>query len=341
MNIYITLDYELFLGTNSGTIDNCLIRPMDAFLSILDKYQIKCTIFVDAAFLLRLKELSDSDILKEEYDKIVNHILLLHTEGHDIQLHFHPQWLYSSWKDGQWLMDRDHFKLSDMDEIFAFESFQKGCLFLESILKKKIIAFRAGGFSLATFNRYIELLENNGIKIDSSVCKGAYFKSKYQSYDYRNMPSKSIYRFSNSLISEDVYGQFIEAPVTTIRYNGLLAALRRKIYREKRQISQYGDGIVTNNSKSGSYSVIKKIISNLISQRHLITASIDGINSIFLPMIYSNLKNKGCEHMIILGHPKLFSNVTLQNTEEFIKKNISKMSFSTIDHLISQEDNYA
>ncbi len=29
MNVYFTLDYELFLGEKTGTPENCLIRPMD------------------------------------------------------------------------------------------------------------------------------------------------------------------------------------------------------------------------------------------------------------------------------------------------------------------------
>ena len=32
MNILLTLDYELFLGAKTGSIENCLIRPLEAYL---------------------------------------------------------------------------------------------------------------------------------------------------------------------------------------------------------------------------------------------------------------------------------------------------------------------
>lgn len=52
MNVFFTIDYELFLGGNTGTVRNCLIRPLNALTELLDKYQIKLTLFVDAAYLL-------------------------------------------------------------------------------------------------------------------------------------------------------------------------------------------------------------------------------------------------------------------------------------------------
>jgi hypothetical protein len=339
MNIFITLDYELFLGVNPGTIDNCIIRPMNDFLTLLDKYQIKCTIFVDTAFLLRLKELGSNNIaLKNEYERIASHILLLHTKGHDIQLHFHPQWFYSSWENGKWLMDLDHFKLSDMDERHAFEVFYNARLLLQSITGKRFSAFRAGGFSLTAFN-YIDLFKKNNIKIDSSVLGNSHFKSKLQCYDYRSIPAKSIYKFSTDITIEDSSGEFIEIPVTTIK-EGLFIYCIRKIYK-KHHIPIYGDGIMTNtNKKNRSFiDIIQKILK--IGRYALVVASIDGINAVFLPLIYAKLKNKDYKNMIVIGHPKFFSKLTFEKTEEFIKKNMSNISFLTISHLLEEEDNHA
>ena len=46
MNVFFTIDYELFLGGNTGTVRNCLIRPLNALTELLDKYQIKLTLFM-------------------------------------------------------------------------------------------------------------------------------------------------------------------------------------------------------------------------------------------------------------------------------------------------------
>lgn len=68
-------------------------------------------------------------------------------------MHFHPQWLYSEYNDGMWKMDFDHYKLSDMSTDFLTLTFSNAKLLLESIIEK-VIAFRAGGYSLSAFWNY-------------------------------------------------------------------------------------------------------------------------------------------------------------------------------------------
>lgn len=51
MNVFITIDYELFMGKISGSVEKCLITPMDNFTGMLDNYGIKllfcrCRIFI-------------------------------------------------------------------------------------------------------------------------------------------------------------------------------------------------------------------------------------------------------------------------------------------------------
>ena len=44
---------------------------------------------------------------------------------------------------------------------------------LEEIVDSKVIGFRAGGYSIQNFNLFADLLNSNGIKIDSSVLSRA------------------------------------------------------------------------------------------------------------------------------------------------------------------------
>ena len=109
MDLFITLDYELFMGKKTGSVESCLLSPMNSFISMLDRYGIKATIFVDAAYLLRLSELKDKhDKLKSDFELISDHLKCLEQDGHDIQLHFHPQWIYSDYDSKQWIMDFEH-----------------------------------------------------------------------------------------------------------------------------------------------------------------------------------------------------------------------------------------
>ena len=47
MNIYITLDYELFLGPKTGSVDKCLIEPTYNLCKVVSKHGSKMVFFID------------------------------------------------------------------------------------------------------------------------------------------------------------------------------------------------------------------------------------------------------------------------------------------------------
>ena len=334
MDLFITLDYELFVGKKTGSVESCLLSPMNSFISMLDRYGIKATIFVDAAYLLRLSELKDKhDKLKSDFELISDHLKCLEQAGHDIQLHFHPQWIYSDYDSKQWIMDFEHYKLSDLPENVLRTSFYSARLLLEEIIGKKIIAFRAGGYSLPTYSGYIDLFKLNGIKIDSSVLRGAYVDSKYQKYDYRNIPKASIYNFNNSLFIEDNKGEFCECSISTVAYQGFVYwLLKRRLSSIYHPTIQYGDGYGIGISGSRLKRLVKRI--KILFQNKIVSASIDGFMSTMLLDIYSiHKKQVSCNGFVIIGHPKNFSNVSIRNVEEFILKVRDEDTFLTFSSM--------
>lgn len=331
MDLFITIDYELFMGKKTGCVESCLLSPMSSFISMLDRYGIKATIFVDAAYLLRLNELKDKyHNLKTDFELISDHLRDLEQDGHDIELHFHPQWIYSDYDSKQWIMDFEHYKLSDLPENILNASFNSAKLLLEEIVGKKVIAFRAGGYSLPTYSGYIDLFKSNGIKIDSSVLRGACVNSKYQKYDYRNIPQDSIYNFSNSLFVEDNKGQFCECSISTVAYQGFTYwLLKRKLSSNYNPTIRYGDGYGIGTSGSRLEQIIKRI--KMLFQNKIVSASIDGFMSNMLLDIYSiHKKQTSCNGFVIIGHPKNFSNASIDNVEKFILKVHAEDSFLTI-----------
>ncbi len=56
MNIFLTYDYELFFGEESGSVDKCMIEPTNELLKIAKEFNIKMTFFVDIGYLIKLKE---------------------------------------------------------------------------------------------------------------------------------------------------------------------------------------------------------------------------------------------------------------------------------------------
>lgn len=333
MNIYITLDYELFFGDITGTPENCLIRPMDDLLISIEKYNIKLIIFVDAAYLLRMNQLKDVySQINKDYKLVTNHIIDLKEKGHDIQLHFHPQWLYSNWneKENRWILDFNHYKLSDMDLEFAYQSFSDAKNILDTLIQEKTNAFRAGGYSLETFKDYIRLFKLNGITVDSSVFRGAKMQSDFLLYDYRKIPSKIIYNFSDSIKKENENGEFKELSINSCKWNPIyyLFVIRPKLFDYNPKII-YKDGIpIVRKIKISYLSKLKKLFEIKIFQ-----ACIDGPMSNALDIVYNCVVKQNIKDFVLIGHPKNFSDQSINNLVNFISKTYKKNKFQTSKNL--------
>ena len=331
MNIYITLDYELYMGKETGTVSNCLITPISYLMEMLDRYEIKAVIFVDAAYLLRLYQLRDnSSFIAQDFYDICIHLKQLSASGHNIELHFHPQWLYSDFDNTQrkWIVDFEHYKLSDMSDEDVFKYFKQAKRLLDSIISRKTTVFRAGGYSLNSFRNYIKLFRDNGITIDSSVCGKKREKGKFQSYDYSNTPNKSKWQFSKDVCQSDDNGAFEEIPISSIKMMSLIYLTRKKIISMKHPNNiKWGDGKSIDSMES-SYNKLFKKIRELFSCIN-VRACFDGYMGEFIPIIYDQLYKEGKQEMVIIGHPKGISQESISVLESFIKNTMCNNSYRT------------
>lgn len=339
MDVIITLDYELFLGEKTGSVENCLIKPMSDLCKIADKYGFKYVIFADAAYLLRLTQLKGKDTFLDEcYEKTANNLRMLSEKGHEIELHFHPQWLYSKW-DGNsktWEMDRTHYKLSDMpaeDLNLYFPSAKK---LLEHIIgdDKKIIAFRAGGFCLSPFSPFEKMFDENEIFIDSSVARKSFVKSSVHRYDYRHIPKDIVYSFKEDICKKDTSGKRIEVSISSNKWRSLtyMLKIRKKLQSFKPNFA-YRDGasIVDHPNRSTINKRLRKLFTSYTA-----LASIDTETSMLLFEIFEKAKSHSEQTFVAIGHPKNVTDLSLHNFEEFIAKVYKDNRIITITEL--QED---
>ncbi|MDY4812763.1 MAG: hypothetical protein SO152_02790 [Ruminococcus sp.] len=333
MDIYITLDYELFLGEACGTPENCLIKPMDRLCRIADEFHFKYIIFVDASYLLRMHQLRNQypEVL-EEFNLVANHVKKLANEGHDIQLHFHPQWLYSAWggNEKRWLLDRTHYKLSDMPYEDVAKYLPEAKDLLDSIIGYKTTAYRAGGFCLDSFERYRDLFLQLGLVIDSSVARGQFVKSPIHYYDYRNVPKKQIYYFNTSIKKEVIDGPFKELSISSTQWNPFYFAFkirnRRMAFEE---IEATADGRGISDGKILYWERIKKMFRPSVA-----TVSIDGGETVLLGIHLLEHVKRGEKEMIIIGHPKFVSKSSADNIFAFLKQNQNILTIKTTCDLL-------
>ena len=335
MNIYLTLDYELFLGANTGTPENCLIRPMEALCDAVEEYGVHFTLFVDAAYLLRLTQLMpNSKQLQHDYNLVSANIISLQKRGHDIQLHFHPQWLYSEWNDDskEWQLDYTHYKLSDMDRAFAFESFSSAKALLESIIEKKVVAFRAGGYCLESFGDYIDLFRDNGILIDSSVVLGRYNLAGLHYYDYRQIkPKRQVYHFNASVREEIEDGVFSEYPLSFCKWNPFYYHFKMKpLKRTYSSTISYGDGSSIGHLERKNNQVNKRNKVMLFLSPNTATAGSSGSASVFMNEYYKYAVKHKWTDLVIIGHPKEETDCSIKNLKNFIGKVYKEASFKRI-----------
>lgn len=340
MDTYITYDYELCMGAKTGTPEGCLVEPMKALTRMFDRYHIKTTIFVDAAYLLKMDELRHQyEQVEKDFQTVINHVKELSEAGHSIQLHYHPQWLYAKYIDRKWSLDNDHYKLSDLPLEVQKQEIEKAILFLNNLTGKQVCAFRAGGFSIENFVDIADIFNKYGVMYDMSVLRGAKVESKYQTYDYTKVPKTTHYHFSDKVSREDTTGKFVEFPIAVKPLNSIVYFIKRNLFRHlflrnlKRNFSpeRWNDGIGVGHSGSKSSIMLQKV-KRLLSTSPLY-ASADGSLVLFLPEVYKYSKqNYIGSDFVIIGHPKIASPLTIHLLENFIVNHQNEIQFKTIDN---------
>jgi len=324
MNIYITLDYELFFGTNSGSVKHCIIKPTEALLKIVDPHNIKLVFFVDVGYLAQLeKQKEDYPELEEDYKTITKQIRHLANHGHGIDLHIHPHWEDSYYDGSKWVFDTTRYKLSDFNEDEVVDIITCYNDTLKRISGKAPKAFRAGGWSAQPFKSIKNGLEKNNVFIESSVFPKGYYSSDNQSFDFRGVSQYNTkYSFSEDLTIEDAQGDFTEIPISSYKVSPFFfwKFAFKKLQKQKRNIS-YGDGsaiTLKNNEK----------IRLMTSYSHSVV-SIDGYKASYIENAFNKyIKNtKSNDNFVLIGHPKAFTEYSLSKVAEFILKYKNEHSF--------------
>lgn len=325
MNIYITLDYELFFGNNSGSVDRCIIIPTEKLLKIVDPYGIKFVCFVDAGYLIQMeKQMNHYPQLKSDYNKVCSQLRFLSDNGHGIELHVHPHWEDSFFDGEKWVFDTSRYKLANYSETEIFDIVTRYTNVLKSITGKAPVAYRAGGWSAQPFLPIQKALVGNGIFIDSTVFPKGFYTSNNQVFDFRNVPQyHTKYRFSDDLTTENVNGNFTEFPISSYRVIPIFfwQFALRKIFKTKKHLP-YGNGCAVSMPRKEKLRLMSKYSQSVVS--------IDGYKASLIEKAFKKYKkhtnNQG--HFVLIGHPKAFTPYSLKKLERFIYNTYKKHDFT-------------
>ncbi len=311
----ITLDYELFFGRQVGTVEHCMRRPIEALREVVDRHGAKLTLFVDAGYLARLKqqaghapELNDDHrVISEQLRDLVEH-------GHDVQLHIHPHWEDSVYRDGGWQIDTRRYRLHDFDQAEVSRLVGDYKQALTEIVGDRVFAYRAGGWCLQPFEAIGQALAEQGIWLDSTVYFNGYSPDDIRGFDFRQAPRQTRWRFSDDPLQPVSSGRFLEIPISACRVSPLFywkLALMKKFARGA--YKAYGDG--------------QAMVANAAYYRQLLTkpshsvASIDGAKAGLLESAYRQLARMEGERIFnVMGHPKALTPDSLRRLDRFLQR---------------------
>jgi peptidoglycan/xylan/chitin deacetylase (PgdA/CDA1 family) len=342
MNLVLTFDYELF-GDGSGDVFEHMIKPTRQIFDVCDEYDIKTTIFFEVVEYWRLKEEWD-DGNKMGYNRnpieaIEQQLQKAAQNGHDIQLHVHPQWVNAEWKGKEWKLDMSNWRLGDLStKDYSIERLlREGKEAIESLIREvvrdyKCIALRAGAYNIMPSEDVYKAMNATGLKVDSSVYPGGFEHGELSKYDYRGVSLDKDYWWADPADirkESQAHKEIMEIPVFALpqrRIHKLLNTdkIHSLLFEEQKNISLVAKEKMSERSIWGKFKFLfgKEaftwdfcLFSNYLHKK-------------FYKYTGNELSNQR-DTFVIIGHPKSYqSNRSLKALLKLAKK--SKFSFITL-----------
>ncbi|WP_417611629.1 hypothetical protein [Owenweeksia hongkongensis] len=348
--LIFTTDYEIF-GNGSGCVERCMIEPTERMASILEKYGANLTLFVDVCEYWAFEQEFASGKLKKDWAvQIKAQLQDLAKRGHDIQLHFHPQWLDYSFDGKNWTLNYDLWRIGKLkyeDLEFPERSlknlFAKGKKTLEQIITPvkesyKCHIFRAGAWSMQPEKDVLKAMKENGFDIDSTVASGLSFQDEFTFYDFKNSPNEASWKIDEDLNSISMDGKITEIPIFTTEM-----PLSKKVkflgLKKKKGIAMKPQGCVGTSLATAGKGRLAKLTEVLSEKRKMFTF---GDATSFEEMTYfakraikrAKAFEKDIFPTVAISHPKTFANEReLDSFLEWVSKNNKDIEFTNYNRI--------
>ena len=183
-------DWELS-GDGSGDPHELQFAPMRRLVEIYNAHGIRGSFNAEVLQQLTFRQFQDQHPelkgLADEWDDSVRETF---RQGHDIQLHIHPQWTSAEYQDGKWKLTGDWSILNYTAEQ-ARALIARGTEYLETLLRPidpdyECVSFRSGSWCIAPSPFVLNLLAEFGIVFDMSIVGGLRYDTRRIKLDYSN-----------------------------------------------------------------------------------------------------------------------------------------------------------
>jgi hypothetical protein len=222
--VVLTVDYEIF-GNGTGDVRQHVTEPAEQMARTLEKYGAPLTVFLELEEQVAFEE--NAAEMRRHYGcdpgaLIRRQVRDLAREGHDFQLHLHPQWYGCAWAGDRWSLH--HEKLT-VDSLFPDQQATTKYIAdrkarLEDMANQprhQVTSYRAGGFAAHPGEKLLRALSANSFAIESSVVCGLHREEKFVRYDYRQAPrGRRSWRVRDDVATADPSGPITEIPVHSV-----------------------------------------------------------------------------------------------------------------------------
>lgn len=357
IKVLFTSDYEIH-GNGEGEPKKLLIDTTNRIIEQFEEYGAKLTIMADVAEIIRFKDYyqktgNDKFNYREISLQLKNAILT----GHDVQLHIHPSYYNSEFRDNAWRWDWSEYNLSNLKLERQQHFIKEGKEFLENLIKEvdpdySCFVFRAANWSMMPSLDIIKALTTNNITFDTSVFKWGK-REGLVNFDYDQAYSNLIpwpvdetdinkYSALGELFEFPIYSEKADftAFISLNRFYRVFMSCLHKFevnhYAEKRTTKKISSNYVIKNVKK---SPLKKIQFLLMNQ-HALKADFNQCTGKQLIRLLlraeANHKNKDFDiPFVIIGHSKLFNGLNKLSLKPFLKfvsNNPERFGFAKFDH---------
>ncbi|MBL7196609.1 MAG: hypothetical protein ISS47_00770 [Candidatus Omnitrophica bacterium] len=328
INIILTVDYEIF-GDGTGDVKDDLCRPMEELRVLSNQFGIKLTVFFDICEYWAFKKAEEQNLLNHlgysPVRLIENQVKQLVNDGHDIQLHVHPQWLGAYYEEKRWHLNFEKFRVADLPYEELKNLLSRAKHDLEALIKPfnphyECIAFRAGSFSVQPSKELIKALQETDFLFDSSVAKGFTRFDKPFMVDFREAFSE----FKPWWVEDDILksvapekAKIMEIPIYCKIMKRFLRFLKVKIERnigvrkdtQRMYPKDYSLGSVLSWREKISIKYLKYLLGDMAVMWDFCELS----GSELIALLKDALRKKNKEDieylpLIMIGHPKLLDN---------------------------------
>jgi len=182
-------DWEV-RGNGTGDPRVLQFEPMRRLVKIFNHYGIRGSFNVEVMQQLTYRKLEERfpelNVLADQWEEVVQESF---RQGHDVQLHLHPQWSGARYEGhGVWKMDGDWSILNYPDQQIR-AMLASGKQYLQTLLRKidpsyACVSFRAGSWCAAPSDSFLTILSELGFIFDMSIVAGIRYDTAQVKLDY-------------------------------------------------------------------------------------------------------------------------------------------------------------